>query len=180
MKLFAHCKWFIVRWWGLVPGSPKGSGPQAYKMAVGEYWTTVINTYNACNLNCFEMQNSNSFGIFFINKYSTIPTTLKCGILIQILIYIHTTWTTLKCRIVIHLLFFYKYSAIPTTLKCGILIQILVYIHTTWTTLKCRIIIHLLFYKYFTIQTALKWRIVIHLVFFTNTPHSRPLWNVAF
>ena len=62
-----YCKWFIVRWWGLDSDSPEGSGPQAYKMAVAEYWTTVINTYNAYNLNCFEMWNSNSFGIFFTN-----------------------------------------------------------------------------------------------------------------
>jgi hypothetical protein len=55
------CKWLIVRWWGLNPGSPKGSGPQTYKMAVAEYWTTMINTYNTCNLNHFEMQNNNLF-----------------------------------------------------------------------------------------------------------------------
>jgi hypothetical protein len=40
------------------------------------------------NLNHFEMQNSNSFGIFY--KYSTFQTALKCSILIQILVYIHS------------------------------------------------------------------------------------------
>jgi hypothetical protein len=28
---YYDCKWFIVRWWGLEPGSPKRSGAYSYK-----------------------------------------------------------------------------------------------------------------------------------------------------
>ena len=54
-----------------------------------------------------------------------IHTALRCGIVIHLIFYKHSTiQTTLRCGIVIHLLF-YKHSAIQTTLRCGIVIHLL-------------------------------------------------------